>query len=219
MGAEAPLLQSSRVRPRLRGAFHEWAFYAAVPLGVALGFAGDGGRPALSAAIFAASVVAMFGCSALYHRVNWSPSRRLWLRRLDHAGIYGLIAGTYTPFGLLVFSGAWRVTVLAIVWGGALLAIALKFAWVSAPKWLAALIGVALGWVGVVVFPQLIARAGLTVAMLCLAGGLLYTAGAVVYALGRPDPRPEVFGYHEVFHVMVVAAVALQYAAVALVVT
>lgn len=207
-----------RVKPRLRGVFHQWAVLVAVPLGVAIGLAADGARGKVAAAVFGGSVVAMFGASALYHRVTWSPERRLWLRRLDHAAIYGLIAGTYTPFGLLVLEGTWRITVLAIVWSGAFAAILLKFAWVEAPKWLAAAIGVGLGWMGVVVFPQLLDRAGGTVALLVLAGGLCYTAGALVYARGRPDPVPEVFGYHEVFHALVVAAVAFQYAAVALVV-
>jgi hypothetical protein len=120
-----------------------------------------------------------------------------WLRRLDHAGIFGMIAGSYTPFGLLVLDGAWRTTVLAIVWSGALAAIVLKFVWVGAPKWLGALLGVTLGWVGVVVFPQLLRRTGPTASMLVLAGGLCYTLGALVYALRKPDPRPATFGYHE----------------------
>src|SRR5438128_8981556 len=102
----------------------------------------------------------MFGASALYHRPTWTPARRRWLRRLDHAGIYGLIAGTYTPFGLLVLDGGWRLVVLAIVWSGTAAAVLLRFLWVGAPKWLSAAIGVALGWVGVVVFPQLVTRIG-----------------------------------------------------------
>ena len=117
-------------------------------------------RARLAAIVFAASVAAMFGASALYHRVNWSPARRRWMRRLDHAMIYGLIAGTYTPFGLLVLHGSWRIIVLAVVWSGAAAAVALKFAWVDAPKWLAAVIGIALGWVGVIVAPQLVHRIG-----------------------------------------------------------
>ncbi len=206
------------VRPRFRGVFHQWALVAAVPPGIALVVSAEGKAAKLATAVFAVSVAAMLGLSALYHRVTWSPARRLWMRRLDHAGIYGLIAGTYTPVGLLVLEGAWRWAVLAIVWGGALAAIALKLLWVAAPKWLAAAIAIALGWMGVVVYPQLVARAGVTAGALVLAGGLLYTAGAVVYIRRRPDPRPAVFGYHEVFHVLVVAAVALQYGAVALIV-
>ena len=137
------------------------------------------------------------------------------MRRLDHAAIYLLIAGTYTPFGLLVLSDAWRWTVLPIVWGGALVAILLQLAWVDAPKWLAAAIAIALGWIGIIALPQLWDHTGPAGVVLLAIGGVLYTAGAVVYARGRPDPSPTVFGYHEVFHALVIAAAACQYAAVA----
>jgi hemolysin III len=157
----------------------------------------------------------MFGASGLYHRVDWPDARRLWFRRLDHAGIYALIAGTYTPFGLLVLHGAWRIVVLVIVWSGAAAAALLKVAWADAPKWLAAVIGIALGWVGVIVAPQLVHAIGASGFVLLLAGGAAYTAGAVVYAVGRPDPLPAMFGYHEIFHALVIAAVALQYSVVA----
>jgi hemolysin III len=204
-----------KVKPRLRGILHEWAFYVTIPIGIVLGLLVDTSRGRVAAAVFAGSVVAMFGASALYHRFDWAPVARRRLRRLDHAGIYGLIAGTYTPFGLLVLSGAWRITVLGIVWTGALAAIVLKLFWGDAPKWLAAAIAVALGWVGVVVFPQLLDKTGVAASTLLLLGGLAYTLGAVVYARGRPDPFPVVFGYHEVFHAFTIAAVAMQYAAVA----
>ena len=202
------------VKPRLRGVLHEWAFFAAIPLGVVLGLVAETPRSRVAAAVFAASVAAMFGASAVYHRVTWTPSRRRWMRRLDHAGIYGLIAGTYTPFGLLVLTGEWRIAVLAIVWSGAAVAIALKFLWADAPKWLAAVTGVALGWVGVVVFPQLLAKTGLAASMLVLVGGLCYTLGALVYAWRRPDPFPRTFGYHELFHALVIVAVACQYSTI-----
>jgi hemolysin III len=204
-----------QVKPRLRGRSHEVAFYLALPLGAALVLEAQTGRGRAAAIVFATSVVAMFGASGLYHRVDWPDARRLWMRRLDHAGIYGLIAGTYTPFGLLVLRGNWRVVVLAIVWSGAAAAILLKLCWVAAPKWLAAVTGIGLGWVGVLVFPQLLSRIGIGGSMLVLAGGLGYTAGALVYALRRPDPVPTVFGYHELFHAFVIVAVGLQYAAVA----
>jgi hemolysin III len=204
-----------RVKPRLRGLSHELAFYLALPLGVALVLEADTSRGRVAAIVFAASVAAMFGASGLYHRVDWPDARRLWFRRLDHAGIYALIAGTYTPFGLLVLRGNWRVVVLAIVWSGSAAAIVLKFVWVGAPKWLSAVLGIGLGWVGVVVFPQLLSRVGIAGSMLVLAGGLGYTAGALVYAFRRPDPVPAVFGYHELFHAFVIVAVGFQYAAVA----
>jgi hemolysin III len=202
-------------KPRLRGVLHEWGFYITIPLGIALGLVEETTRGRVAAAVFAATVVSMFGASALYHRVGWSASARPWLRRLDYAGIFGLIAGSYTPFGLLVLHGAWRISVLAIVWSGALAAILLKFVWVGAPKWLGALLGLTLGWVGVVVFPQILARTGLLASLLILAGGLCYTLGAIVYAIRKPDPRPTIFGYHELFHALVLAAVGFQYAAVA----
>lgn len=204
-----------RVKPRLRGVLHEWAFYAAIPPGIFLAYHAETTLARAAAAVFAASVVTMFGASALYHRIDWSPSRRRWLRRADHAGIYGLIAGTYTPFGLLVLSGAARIAVLAIVWGGSLISIAIKFCWTDAPKWIAVVSGIALGWVGVAVFPQILDKTGVTASVLVLVGGCCYTLGAIVYALGKPDPLPQTFGYHEFFHALVIAAVACQYSAVA----
>jgi hemolysin III len=191
----------------------------AVPLGVVLGIAADGGRGRVGGAVFAATVVAMFGASALHHCITWTPARRRWTRRLDHVGIFGLIAGTYTPFALLALHGVWRTAILAIVWAGAGSVILGKLFWTDAPKWLSAAAGVGLGWIAVAVYPQLISHAGLAAGVLIGAGGLCYTLGAVVYAVRKPDPWPNVFGYHELFHALVVGAVALQYTAVALVVT
>jgi hemolysin III len=174
-----------------------------------------GTRERVGASVFGCSVAACFGASALYHRVTWTPRVRLWMRRLDHAGVYLLIAGTYTPVSLIALSGNWRIVVLAVVWSGAIAAIILKFAWVEAPKWLAAAIGLALGWVAVVALPQLaehLPRAGF---VLLVVGGLAYTAGAIVYARRRPDPVPAVFGYHELFHALTIVAVTCQYVAIA----
>ena len=137
------------------------------------------------------------------------------MRRADHAGVYLLIAGTYTPVGLLVLDGSWQWVVLGTVYAGAAAAIVLKFAWVDAPKWLAAAIGIALGWVGVIVVPQLVSRLGAVGMVLLAAGGIAYTAGAIVYARRRPDPFPATFGYHELFHALTVVAVACQYVAIA----
>lgn len=199
----------------MRGLSHAASFVVSLPLGLALVLEAGTGRALLAASVFAASVAIMFGVSAVYHCFNWPEAPRRWLRRIDHAGVYGLIAGTYTPFGLLVLDGRWRSVVLGIVWSGALAAILLRFVWLDAPKGLSAAIGIALGWVGVVMVPQLIDKIGLGGSMLVLAGGLAYTAGAFVYAFRRPDPYPAVFGFHEVFHVLVIAAVACQYSAVA----
>jgi hemolysin III len=202
------------VKPRLRGVFHELGFYAALGLGIAIVLTAEPGRARIAATVFAACVAICFGASALYHRPTWRPSVRSWLARLDHAGVYLLIAGTYTPFGLLVMSTGWAVPVLTIVWSGALLAIVLKLFWVRMPKWQAAAIGVGLGWVSVVAFSQLL-KLGVGGVLLVLVGGLLYTAGAVVYACQRPNPVPSVFGYHELFHVLTLAAAGCQYAAIA----
>ena len=165
--------------------------------------------------MFAGSVAACFGASALYHRVTWTPSVRLWMRRIDHAGVYVLIAGTYTPVSLLVLRGAWSIVVLTIVWLGAAAATVLKFVWVAAPRWLAAAIGLALGWLAVVALPQLVERLNPAAFTLLVAGGLAYTAGAVVYARRRPDPAPAVFGYHELFHALTIVGVACHYVAIA----
>ena len=137
------------------------------------------------------------------------------MRRLDHAGIYLLIAGTYTPVSVLVLRGAWRPAVLAIVWSGALAAITLNFTWAAAPRWLAPVIAITLGWVAIVALPQLVGALPAVAVALLIAGGFAYTCGAVVYARRRPDPVPAVFGYHELFHALTVVAVACQYAAIA----
>jgi hemolysin III len=202
-------------KPKLRGVLHQGAFLIAVALAPLLIVGADSGRPRFAAAVFASSVAACFGASALYHRVTWTPRVRLWMRRIDHAGIYLLIAGTYTPVALLVLRGAWRPVVLTVVWTGAAAAIALKFVWVQAPKWLAAAIGLALGWVAVIALPQLIAHLDPAGVALLIAGGLAYTAGAVVYARRRPDPAPRVFGYHELFHALTIVGVGCQYVAIA----
>jgi hemolysin III len=209
-------LVAARRRPRFRGVLHQYAFFASLVVGVLLVVGADGGTARLSALVFAASVAAMLGISALYHRVIWPPAPRRWIRRLDHAAIFLLIAGTYTPFGLVALDGGWRISVLAIAWSGALAAIVLKVAWIDAPRWVAALVAVCLGWVGVVALPEVHGSVGLTPLMLLAAGGLLYSCGAIIYALRRPDPAPSIFGYHELFHALVVAAAACQYVAVAL---
>ena len=203
-------------RPLLRGTLHQAGFAVALVVGTLLiAYADDGTRARTAAAIFAGSVVAMLGASALYHRVMWSPRVRPWMRRLDHAGIFVLIAGTYTAVGLLSLHGAMQHVVLAVVWAGAAAAVLLKFAWVRAPKWLTAVIGIALGWVGVAAVPQMLHDSGVTAVVLLAAGGIAYTVGGVVYALRRPDPVPRIFGYHEVFHALTIVAVAFQYVAIA----
>jgi hemolysin III len=202
-------------RPSLRGVFHLWAFVLFSTLGAVLVATAPGARERLAGAVFGAALVLTFGVSALYHRVTWRPATRRVMRRLDHAAIYLLIAGTYTPYGLLVLSGAWQFSVLGIVWIGAALAIAQRLVWVDAPKWVSAFAGITLGWVGVVAFPQIVSETGSAGTTLVVAGGLLYTLGAMVYVLQRPDPVPAVFGYHEVFHALTIGAAACHFAAIA----
>jgi hemolysin III len=203
------------VKPRLRGVSHLSMFPLALIAVIPLLFVGDTAKARLSAVVFGIGVAAMFGVSGFYHVVTWTPRVRSWLARLDHAAVYGLIAATYTPFGLLVLDGAWRVVILAIVWTGALLAILMKLCWVGAPKWLSAAVGLGLGWAGVAAMPEIEGQIGLNGLLFLAAGGLFYTVGGVVYALRRPNPVPGVFGYHELFHAFVIVAVALQYVAVA----
>jgi hemolysin III len=210
--ARPPLLG----KPRLRGVSHQWAFFVSLVLGLALVLAAPAGTARLASAIYAVSVAALFGTSALYHRITWASSAaRRWMRRLDHSMIFVLIAGTYTPFAVLVLHGTLSTVILVVVWAGAAGGIVLKLLWIDAPKWLVAVIYVALGWVAVAAFPDLVKELGVTGTAMVAAGGVLYTAGAVVYALRRPDPAPTVFGYHEIFHALVIAAAALQYAVVA----
>ena len=202
-------------RPLLRGVLHQAAFSVSLVVGTLLIVGADGARRQVAAAVFAGSVAACFGASALYHRVTWTPRLRLWMRRVDHTGIYILIAGTYTPVCLLVLGGAWRWAVLVIVYAGAGTAVVLKFAWVEAPRWVAAALGLALGWVGVAALPQLATRLNPAAVALIGVGGLAYTAGAIIYARRRPDPLPAVFGYHELFHALTLVAVSCQYVAIA----
>jgi hemolysin III len=207
--------QEAAGKPRLRGVLHQFAFFASLAVGPALILAADGNRERFAAAVFAGSVAACFGASALYHRITWTPDKRLWMRRVDHAGVYLLIAGTYTPVSLFALNGNWRIVVLTLVWAGSVAAMVLKFAWVGAPKWLAATIGIALGWIAVVALPQLVSHLDPPGVVLLVVGGLVYTAGAVVYARRRPDPVPAVFGYHELFHALTILAVTCQYVAIA----
>jgi hemolysin III len=203
-------------KPRLRGVSHQWAFYVSLALGAALVVAAEGGQPRLAAAVYAVSVAALFGTSALYHRITWaSQAARRWMKRLDHSMIFFLIAGTYTPFALLVLDGVLATVILAVVWSGALAGIVMKLVWIDAPKALVAILYLALGWVAVAAFPTMLDELGITGTVLVAVGGLLYTAGALVYAFQRPDPAPAVFGYHEVFHALVILAAALQYAVIA----
>jgi hemolysin III len=202
-------------KPRLRGVSHQYGFFVSLALAVALVASASSTRAAWAAAIFGFSVSALLGTSALYHRHNWSPSRRRWMRRLDHSMIFVLIAGTYTPVAMLALSGTLSDVVLAVVWGGALGGIVLKLVWIDAPKPLIAGVYVALGWVAEATTVQLVSSIGVLAVVGLAVGGVLYSVGAVIYALGRPNPVPGVFGYHEVFHALVLGAAAIHYAVIA----
>jgi hemolysin III len=183
--------------------------------GVGLILAASGGRARIAASIYAVAVSALLGTSALYHRVTWRPKARRWMKRLDHSMIFVLIAGTYTPVALLALRGSLANTILIVLWVGALGGVIFKLAWIDAPKWLFAAVYVLLGLVTAAVFGELPSAIGwLGVAGLAV-GGLLYVVGAVIYTSGRPNPLPQVFGYHEIFHALVIAAAALHYAVIA----
>jgi hemolysin III len=203
------------IRPRFRGVIHQWSFFVALVAGAALVAWAPAGRATIASAIYSIALAGLLGTSALYHRVTWRPSVHAWLRRLDHSMIFVLIAGTYTPFAVLVLDDPLGDIVLVGVWGGALAGIVFTMIWIDAPHWLTAAAYVALGWFSVVAIPQITERTGVGALALLAIGGAAYTAGAVVYARRRPDPRPATFGYHEIFHVLVVVAAAAHFAAVA----
>jgi hemolysin III len=201
-------------KPLLRGLSHEIAAAIALFAWLALALAAGSGRARVAANVYGASLFTLFVVSAAYHRRTWAPRARLLMRRLDHSAIFVLIAGTYTPFCLLL-PPATGVPLLAVVWGGAIAGVVQSVLWPRAPKPLVAAVYVLLGWVIVPVLPALHAAIGGGGMSLLLAGGAAYTLGAVVYALRRPDPFPRVFGYHEVFHALVVAAAACHFAVAA----
>jgi hemolysin III len=206
---------STPERPLLRGVSHQLAFFVAVPLGVLVALEAHTTAGRTAAVAYAAAVAFMFGASGAYHRVANSVAWAPLMRRVDHAGVFLLIAASYTPVGLLVLEGNRRLLVLGIVWVGAALAIAFKVLWIDAPKWISSVIAIALGWVGVLILPEVVGSIGLTGCLLLVGGGIAYTAGGIVYATERPDPLPRVFGFHEVFHALVIVAVVLQYTAIA----
>jgi hemolysin III len=205
--------------PRLRGVFHQWAFFVALVAGVVLVALADGFRERLAVWVYAVALAAMFGASALYHRFPWrSAAARLRARRLDHAMIFVFIAGTYTPFALLAFDGALQAIVLGSVWAGAALGVVVELSWIHAPRWVSAIAYLAVGWIGLIAIPEFFPALGVAAAVLALVGAGLYTLGALAYATAWPNPFPRWFGFHEVFHLLVVVAAVTQFVAVSLVV-
>lgn len=207
----------AEIKPRLRGWLHAYAAAISVASGVSLiavAAAVRGARAGLPTTIYALTVTLLFGTSALYHRLNWSPRAHGLMKRLDHAMIFVFIAGTYTPIAVLSLPRGAALAVLTVVWTGAAFGVVLQTAWPKAPRWLSVPCYIALGWVAVFVFPDLLHRAGVAAFVLVAAGGVIYTLGAVVYALKRPDPIPGTFGFHEVFHACTLAAALCHYVAI-----
>jgi hemolysin III len=207
----------AEIKPRLRGWLHTYA--AAISIGsgvtlVAVAAVLRGGPAAASTSVYAATVTLLFGTSALYHRITWTPRAHRIMKRLDHSMIFVFIAGTYTPIAVLSLPRGSALTVLVVVWTGAVFGVLLKSTWASAPRWLSTACYVALGWVAVFVMPQLLHNAGVAAFVLIVTGGVIYTIGGVVYALKRPNPVPSVFGFHEVFHLCTLLAAICHYVAV-----
>ena len=202
---------SLRQKPLLRGVSHEVAAFIAALGAVALVSAAPSTRAAIAASVYGATLTTLFTMSALYHRRNWSRPAYLLMRRFDHSAIFLLIAGSYTPL-CLVLGGRLGYSLLAVAWAGAALGVLKSVFWQSAPRPLMAALAVGLGWVVVPVLPQLYRAVGAGALLLLLAGGLAYSLGALIYVLKRPDPSPAVFGYHEIFHVLVIVAAGCHYA-------
>jgi hemolysin III len=202
------------VKPHLRGVLHEVAFAVSLVTGTVIVCLASGTRARVAAAVYAASVALLFGTSAAYHRGNWSARAHGVMARLDHSMIFVLIAGTYTPFCLLLLHGWLRWTILGVVWGGAAAGILLRNVIRRPARWVFVALYLALGWVAVAIMPQVLSRGGVAVLVLLAAGGVFYTLGALVYARRRPNPSPRWFGFHEVFHACTLAAFAVHYVAV-----
>ncbi len=205
---------TAAIKPRLRGVLHEAAFAISLVTGTVLVCLSEGARERTASAIYAASVALLFGTSAAYHRGPWTGRAQEVMKRLDHSMIFVLIAGTYTPFALLLLDGWQRWTVLGIVWGGAVLGVVLRNAVRRPARWLFVALYLSLGWVALGVLPQILSAGGVAVLVLLLVGGLFYSLGAVVYGLQRPDPSPRWFGFHEVFHALTLLAFVTHYLAV-----
>jgi hemolysin III len=203
------------VKPRLRGVLHEVGFFVSLVSGVALVWAAPTAGSKAVTAIYAISISMLFGVSALFHRHTWGPVGRRRMRRADHSTIFVAIAGSYTAVAGIALGGWVRITVLCIVWGGAVVGITIRQTWLDAPKSVIAVPYVVVGWSALAVLPQLFHVLGVTGFVLLFLGGFAYTAGAVVNALKRPDPIPGVFGYHEVFHACTIVGAIVHFVVIA----
>ncbi|WP_443041576.1 PAQR family membrane homeostasis protein TrhA [Streptomyces sp. B21-083] len=210
---------AAALKPRMRGWLHAGVFPLSLIGGLVLVAISRSAAAAAACSVYALSSCLLFGTSAVYHRGTWGPRGEAVLRRLDHANIFLIIAGTYTPLAVLLLPARRQPVLLAVVWAGALAGIAFRILWIGAPRWLYTPCYIVLGWVAVFYLPDFAHAGGTAVVVLVIAGGLLYTAGAVVYGLKRPDPSPAWFGFHEVFHALTIAAFTSHYTAILLAAT
>jgi hemolysin III len=202
-------------KPTLRGVSHFYGMFVALGAGVVLVATAPAGTATFAAAVYATTLVGMFGASALYHRGNWPPATARRLLQLDHTAIFLLIAGTYTPIALLAIDGALQVATLVAVWSVAIAGIVFEWLPVPAPRGYVTTVYLCLGWIGAFAFVPLWERTGWLGVVLIAGGGLAYTVGAIVHAARKPDPWPHVFGYHEIFHLLVIIAATMHYIAIA----
>ena len=210
---------AAALKPRMRG----WLHVGMIPLslvgGIVLIALSRSAAAVAACSVFAVSALLLFGTSGVYHRGAWGPRGEAVLRRLDHANIFLIIAGTYTPLAMLLLPAGRQLVLLSAVWAGALAGIAFRLLWIGAPRWLYTPCYIVLGWVAVFYLPDFARTGGTAVVVLVISGGLLYTSGAVVYGLQRPDPSPRWFGFHEVFHALTIAAFTAHYTAILLAAT
>lgn len=204
-------------KPRLRGWIHAIAFFVSIPAGVALVLLAESALARVAATVYAVSLTAVFGASAAYHRGRWSPAALRRMKRLDHSMIFVLIAGSYTPVSVLALRGTWSIVMMSVAWVGAAVGITLKLAKIDGLHVASGILYIGLGWFAIVAAPQIVRGLSLPAFLLLVAGGLLYTGGAIVFAGKRPDPRPATFGYHEVWHSFMTAAVVCHWVMILLV--
>lgn len=202
---------AERTKPLLRGHFHQAAFFIALGAGGVLIASAHEKAARVVSLIYSLSLVGMFACSSLYHRINWNTNARMWWRRLDHAAIFLLIAGTGTPICIVGIKGDTGYRLLWIFWAMAVAGLFKELIWVKAPKYVSAIFYIIMGWAGVPFLSEMSSALGPTNMALMVVGGIIYTIGAVIYALKRPDPFPKTFGYHEIFHLLVVVASLLHF--------
>jgi hemolysin III len=205
------------VKPRLRGWLHAGAAPLALAAGIVLVVLAPTSLGRVGGAVFLAASVLLFGTSGIYHRGTWGPRADGLLRRLDHANIYVFIAATYTPLALLLLIGTSQVVLLSVIWAAALTGLVFRLFWFGAPRWLYTVLYVVMGWTALGWLGEFLAAGGITVLLLILAGGVCYTAGAVVYGAKRPDPSPQWFGFHEIFHASTIAGFVCHYVAISIV--